>query len=331
MPESRIKIGVIGVGRMGTYHANVLSILNHYVDFVGVYDIDLDRARTIATKYNTVSYKKVDDLLSVADGVCIAVPTRAHYDVAKRALEAGVHTLVEKPIACSIEEATALIELAEKMGLVFQVGHVERFKGAVIELKKIVHNPYLVEARRLSPWMNKDWDTGVVLDLMIHDIDIVLSLVKSEPVHIEAAGKIIKSKYEDVATAVLQFENGAIASITASRLSEIRLRRMTVSQKNGFILLDFESQDIDIHRRASASFYVFPSEITYKQEFIVEKVKVQKENALKEELLHFAKCIIGEEEPIVKGEDDIKTLEVTLRIIESINKKIGQPGHYIST
>jgi predicted dehydrogenase len=206
------------------------------------------------------------------------------------------------------------------------VGHVERFKGAVVELRKIVENPYLVEARRLSPWIEKDWDTGVILDLMIHDIDIVLSLIKSEVAAIDCMGRRLRSGFEDIASAVLQFENGTIANITASRLSETRIRTMSISQDKAFIALDFESQNIDIYRGASASFFVSQKEITYKQESFVERVKVQKENALKEELQHFIDCILGRTEPIVSGEDDIKTLDITLRIIDSINDKIGEPA-----
>jgi predicted dehydrogenase len=270
----------------------------------------------------------MDDLLSEVDGVCIAVPTKYHFETARRALLAGVHTLVEKPIANSISEASELVAIARDQGLTFQVGHVERFKGAVLELRKIVENPYLVEARRLSPWIEKEWDTGVVLDLMIHDIDIVLSLIKGEVLTVDGVGKRVRSDYEDIASAVLQFENGSIASITSSRLSETRIRTMSVSQDKAFITLDFESQDIDIYRGASASFFVSQREITYKQESFVERVKVQKENALKEELLHFIDCILGRTEPIVSGEDDIKTLDVTLRIIEKINAKIGEPAGF---
>lgn len=321
----KVRIGVVGVGRMGTYHANVLASMNQEIDFGGIYDIDEARSHYFAERYNTYTYQSMEDLLDEVDAICIAVPTKLHYEVAKRALAADVHTLVEKPISSTIEEAADLIRIAKERNLMFQVGHVERFKGAVVELRKIVENPYLVEARRLSPWIEKDWDTGVILDLMIHDIDIVLSLIKSEVAAIDCMGRRLRSGFEDIATAVLQFENGTIANITASRLSETRIRTMSISQDKAFIALDFESQNIDIYRGASASFFVSQKEITYKQESFVERVKVQKENALKEELQHFIDCILGRTEPIVSGEDDIKTLDITLRIIDSINNKIGEP------
>jgi predicted dehydrogenase len=321
--KDRIKIGIIGVGRMGNYHANVLTTLNHDVEFVGVYDIDTDRSTEVAEKYSTRAFDSIDALFSDAQGVCIAVPTHMHYEIAKAALTEGVHTLVEKPVACSVVEAEELVRAAKDRGLIFQVGHVERFKGAVLELRNIVQNPYLVEARRLSPWFNKEWDTGVVLDLMIHDIDIVLSLIKSRVCHIDAVGKSVKSPHEDIASAVLQFENGAIANITSSRLSETRVRTMSISQQNAFVNLNFETQDINIYRGSSARFFVVSQrEIDYKQEFFVERVLVQKENALKEELQHFADCIAGRAEPIVSGEDDIKTLEITLEIVKDIKEKM---------
>ena len=322
----KVRIGVVGVGRMGTYHANVLASMNQEIDFAGIYDIDEARSHYFAERYNTYTYQSMEDLLDEVDAICIAVPTKLHYEVAKRALAADVHTLVEKPISSTTEEAADLVRIAKERNLMFQVGHVERFKGAVAELRKIVENPYLVEARRLSPWIEKDWDTGVILDLMIHDIDIVLSLIKSEVTAIDCMGRRLRSGFEDIASAVLQFENGTIANITASRLSETRIRTMSISQDKAFIVLDFESQNIDIYRGASASFFVSQKEITYKQESFVERVKVQKENALKEELQHFTDCILGRTEPIVSGEDDIKTLDITLRIIDSINDKIGEPA-----
>jgi predicted dehydrogenase len=325
----KVKIGVVGVGRMGTYHANVLSTMNQGIEFMGIYDVDESRSHYMAEKYNTFTYSSIEELLADVDAVCIAVPTKLHYDVSKKALMANVHTLVEKPIARNIEEAGELVNIADGRNLVFQVGHVERFKGAVVELRKIVEAPYLVEARRLSPWIDKEWDTGVVLDLMIHDIDIVLSLIKSDVRAVQGVGKQVRSGFEDIATATLQFQNGAIANITSSRLSETRIRTMSISQDKAFISLDFESQDIDIYRGASASFFVSQREITYKQESFVERVKVQKENALKEELQHFIDCILGKTEPIVSGEEDIKTLDITLRIIEQINQQMKEPARLI--
>jgi len=319
--DNCIKIGVIGTGKMGTYHANVLSSLNRYIDFIGVFDINEERTKYIADKYGTNAYSSCDELINDADALCIAVPTNLHYKVAKETLLAGVHTLVEKPIACSIREAEDLVNTAKKNNLIFQVGHVERFKGPVVELKKIVEDPYLIEARRLSPWVDREWDTGVVLDLMIHDIDIVLSLVKSQIKYIDAVGKSVNSDYEDIASAVVQFENGAIANITASRLSETRVRQMSVSQKNAFIRLNFETNDINIYRGSSTSFFVTKKAITYKQDFFVEKVLAQKENALKEEIQHFIDCIIGKACPVVKGEDDIRTLAITLQMIKKIDEK----------
>ncbi len=329
--EKKVRIGIIGVGKMGTYHANVLSTMDDEIEFIGVYDIDDSRAQEISKKYRIRAYESMEDLLEEADGVCVTVPTCIHYDISKKALDAGVHTLVEKPISKTIEEATDLVNTAAANKLIFQVGHIERFKGAVAELKKIVADPYLVEARRIGPWKDKEWDTGVVLDLMIHDIDIVLSLINSDIVHIDSIGKRAKSSYEDIASAVLQFENGTIATITSSRLSETRIRTMAISQDKAYIVLDFETNDINIYRGSSARFFVSPVEITYKHDSFVERVLVQKENALKDELQHFIDCIYGRTEPIVSGKDDIRTLDITLRIIEKIEKRIQSSEQMFST
>jgi predicted dehydrogenase len=296
----KVKIGIAGVGRMGTYHANVLAILNNEVDFVGVYDIDGTRSRFIAENYETTAYENLDQLIERSEGVVVAVPTHLHFDVAKKALLAAKHTLVEKPMCRTVEEAEELVRIAREKKLVFQTGHVERFKGAVT-------------------------DVDVVTDLMIHDIDIVLGLMKSEVKHLDAVGQVVKSPYEDIATAILQFENGTIANVSASRLSETKIRAMAISQDKAFIYLNFETQDINIYRGYSPSFFVSSKEITYKQESFVERVLVQKDNALKEEIQHFAHCILGKSEPIVSGEDDIKTLAIALKIIEKINEKNRDP------
>ena len=322
--KKRVKIGIIGVGRMGNYHANVLSTLNNDVDFIGVYDIDSARADYIADKYYTRSYEKLDHLLEEAEGICIAVPTKLHYEIAKKALLSGIHTLVEKPICRTIPEATELVEIAGEKKLVFQVGHVERFKGVITELRKIVEEPYFVEARRLNPWEDRDFDTGVVLDLMIHDIDIVLSLLGNKVKHIDAVGKIGRSGFEDIATAILQFENGTIANITSSRETETRKRAIAISQPEAYILLDFETKDINISRSSSTSFFVSSKDITYKQASFVERVLVQQKNALSDELQHFVHCILGETEPMVRGEDDIRTLLITLTIVEKIYEKLNE-------
>ncbi len=329
--NKKIGIGIIGVGKMGTYHANVLSTMDDEIEFIGVYDIDDRRAQDVSEKYKIRAYESLEELLDEADGVCVAVPTGIHYDISKKALDSGVHTLVEKPISRTIEEATDLVNTASANKLIFQVGHIERFKGAVAELRKIVADPYLVEARRIGPWKDKDWDTGVVFDLMIHDIDIVLSLINSNVKHIDSIGKRVKSNYEDIASAVLQFENGTIATITSSRLSETRIRTMAISQDRAYIVLDFEKDDINIFRGSSASFFVSPVEITYKHDSFVERVLVQRENALKDELQHFIDCIYGRTEPIVSGEDDIKTLDITLRIIDKIEKRIQSSQQMYST
>jgi predicted dehydrogenase len=319
----KVKIGIIGVGRMGNYHANVLSTLNGDIDFIGVYDIDSARANFIADKYFTRVYETLDHLLEDAEAVCIAVPTKLHFEIAKKALLSGIHTLVEKPVCGTMQEATELVKIASEKKMIFQVGHVERFKGEVAELRRIVKTPHLVEARRLNPWEDRNFDTGVVLDLMIHDIDIVLSLIGNKVIHIDAVGKIGQSGFEDIATAILQFEDGTIANITSSRESELKAREIHISQPEAFVHLNFEINEITILRSSSTSFSVSSRDITYKNTSFIERVKVQHTNALADELGHFAQCILGVSEPIVCGEDDIRTLAIALHIAKKIYEKLN--------
>lgn len=220
-----------------------------------------------------------------------------------------------------MEEAKELVELANANKLILQVGHVERFNGAVLELGKIAEHPLMIESRRIAPFNTRISDVGVVLDMMIHDIDIVLNLVKSDVVDVKAVGSSIVSKHEDVASVVLRFANGCVASLNASRASQAKIRTLNISQKDSYLFLDFTNQEIEIHRQASSTTQLGKGEIRYKQESIVEKIFVHKDNPLKQEHEHFIACIQGNAEPMVKGESDIRTLEVAYRILQQIGEK----------
>lgn len=312
---------MIGVGHMGQYHVNVASGLTQQCEVVGVYDADTKRAAEIAAKFNTPDEPDMDALIKRSDAVVIAVPTVYHYEIAKKAIEQGKHVLLEKPMTETVEQAKELVELAEKKGLILQVGHVERFNGAVLELGKVVENPFLVESRRLAPFNPRISDVGVVLDLLIHDLDIIINLIGSEIKHVSASGKKVFSKHEDVAAAVLQFENGAVASLTASRATQSKIRTLTISQESAYIVLDFSTQDIDIHRQASsASIVTSTEELKYKQESLVEKIFVHKDNPLRQEHQHFLACINGEQTPLVQNISDIRTLEVAHKILKQIQE-----------
>ncbi|MCX8000098.1 MAG: Gfo/Idh/MocA family oxidoreductase, partial [Leptospiraceae bacterium] len=219
-----------------------------------------------------------------------------------------------------IAQARELVELAKTKRLILQVGHVERFNGAVLELNKIVEKPLFVESRRFAPYNARIKDVGVVLDMMIHDIDIVLNLVKSPLKKLHAVGQKIISNHEDVASVILQFENGCIASINASRNTQAKIRTLQITDQNAYIILDFTDQEIELHRQASSVINLTNEQIRYKQESIVEKIFVHKDNPLKQEHEHFINCILGKTKPHVDNEKDVETLEIAHKILEEILK-----------
>ena len=322
--ERTVKVAVIGVGHLGHHHARIYTELPG-VELAAVVDVAETRRREEGGRLRVPALSDYRELLGKVDAVSVAVPTVLHHQITREFLLAGSDVLVEKPITRTLCEADDLVGIAVATGRILQVGHSERYNGGVQALAQHIHDPDFIEVHRMGPFPGRGTDVDVVLDLMIHDIDIVLGLMKSEVKHVDAVGQVVKSPYEDIATAILQFENGTIANVSASRLSETKIRAMAISQEKAFIYLNFETQDINIYRGYSPSFFVSSKEITYKQESFVERVLVQKENALKEEIQHFAHCILGKSEPIVSGEDDIKTLAIALKIIEKINEKHKEP------
>lgn len=319
---AKIKLGLIGTGHMGQYHVNVAVGLSEY-EVQGIFDSDSIRSHDIARRFGVGSFETLDELLKNVDAVVVAVPTVYHYDIARKCLQAGKHVLVEKPMTQTVDQARELVELAEKNSLTLQVGHVERFNGAVLELNKIIDSPLLIESRRLAPFNPRISDVGVVLDLMIHDLDIVLNLVgqgdKIKSVH--ASGVKAFSNHEDVAVATLQFESGCVANLLASRATQYKVRTLVISQEKSYIVLDFATQDIDIHRQASSAYLMTREELKYRQESFVEKIFVHKDNPLRQEHLHFIGCIQGSMTPIVDGRSDIRTLEIANQILEQIHAK----------
>lgn len=317
-----LRYGLIGAGHMGRYHANVLQYLPE-ICFSGVYDSDPAVTAAASAQFGVPGFSSVDELLSVCDAVSVAVPTGDHYGVAGQALRAGVHVLVEKPLAATVEQAEALVNLALQQGLVLQVGHIERFNGAIRQIKHIIDRPYLIEARRLAPYNDRIRDVGVVLDLMIHDIDIVLQLVGSELRSVQACGQQAVSEFEDVASAQLQFSDGTLAVITASRVTDHKIRTLGISQPDGYIFLDYDTQDIRIHRRVNADYRLQQQEIRYSVASTVERVFIHHVNPLQQELVHFINCAAGLEQPLVENSDDVRTLQVAYRILEQIGAGCG--------
>ncbi len=306
----KLKVGVVGVGHLGQHHARIYSQMAG-VELVGIVDVDEERARKISQEQRTVPYRDYSQILDKVEAVSIAVPTLLHYEVAQGFLEKKVHVLIEKPITPTIGEAEELFRLARQNNLILQVGHIERFNAAIQELEKRVDNPRFIESHRLGPFKERATDMGVVLDLMIHDIDIILTLVKSEISRLDASGTPVLSRKEDIANARLKFENGCVANMTASRLTRDEMRRIRVFQKNAYISLDFSKQELVIYRKVTRPH----------KEIVVEKPKIAKGEPLKKELESFVECVREGKKPLVSEEEVKKALGIVTRILGEINNE----------
>ena len=321
MEKLNIRYGVVGTGHMGTYHINVLSKIPN-IDFIGVHDCDEQKLASVQAKYNIKAYSSLDELLDRCNVVSLAVPTTIHYALAKKIIEKGKHILIEKPICERIEEAEELIELAKTKNIILHVGHVERFNGAVQELSNIVHRPLLWESRRLGPNLGRVKDVGVILDLMIHDIDICLRTVRSKVNYINAQATYLPgSDHEDVASCQLGFENGCIAVLNASRITQEKVRTLFISQEDCYISLDFTTQDLQLHRQAISGISTSKEKIRYKQESLIERLFIHKENPLQSEIEHFIGCIDLNVSSYETNKLDLETLRITQTIMEIVTKK----------
>src|SRR5499426_414419 len=314
--ERRLRAGVVGAGHMGQYHMLAYAELWD-VDLVGVVDVDRDRAKQVAAYYDTQALSDHHELIGKVDLASVAVPTEQHFQVASDLMEAGIGVLVEKPITPTLEEARDLFAIARRTGTVLHVGHVERFNGAVQELKKIVERPILVESRRLGPFVPRVQKDTVVMDLMIHDLDIVLGLVASPPRRLAASGAAVVSDAIDVANVQIWFDSGTIATITASRATEEKIRTLAITQPDAYVVLDYLVQDIQIHRRAAQESTPNRESIRYRQASFVEHLFVHKENPLKLEVLNLVRAArrqaAGEPGELAEAED-IRSLAMALEI-----------------
>lgn len=315
---NKIKAGVIGTGHMGHYHVNVYAEQLTNIEFHGIADIDAKKVSELSEKYQIKGYQDYRDLLKEVDVVSIAVPTNMHYEIAKECLEAGVHVLVEKPFTTDFAKAEELFDIANRKNLILQVGHVERFNGAVQELKKIVKDPFLIESRRIGPFISRAQDDNVIMDLMIHDLDIILNIIGDMPDQFSAFGKKICSGRFDVASVQLRFNNGCIATVVASRVSENKLRTLAITQKDAYIFLNYTDQDIHIHRRADSGYFVSRQEIRYKQESFIERIFVYKDNPLKLQIKHLIDCITGNDKRMYSEEDELRSLKLALNILSGL-------------
>jgi predicted dehydrogenase len=322
----RVRAAVVGAGHMGQYHGRVYAELWD-VDLVGIVDIDPQRAAAVAAQYDTAAFSDHRALIGRVDVASVAVPTEQHFHVARDLLQAGVSVLVEKPITPTLDEARELYAVARRSGAALEVGHVERFNGAVQELHKIVDRPILVESRRLGPFLPRVQKDTVVMDLMIHDIDIVLALVDSPPLRIAAFGSAVHSETTDVATVQIAFASGTIAMITASRATEEKIRTLAITQPDAYILLDYTDQDIQIHRRAAQEYTLNRESIRYRQASFVEHLFVHRDNPLKLEIQHLIRSTqrirAGEDVPQAEA-DDLRSLAMALQIERMIRDGVAE-------
>ena len=307
----KLRVGVIGTGHLGTFHTKIYSQLKRKcgISFAGICDVKKSQAKEVSKKYNVDYFTDPVDMLDRVDAVSIAVPTEAHFNVAKLFLKAGIHVLIEKPLTKTLEEADELIKIAKDKKLILQVGHIERFNPAVRAVEPYLKKPKFIECHRLGSTSKKKRikDVGVVLDLMIHDIDIILGLVKSKVKHIEAFGQSTVSDHEDVANVRLTFQNNTIADINASRVTKEEVRKMHIFQEGSYVLLDY------MHREA----------FRYEQldnKLKKSKIRIKKQDALSVELESFINCIKTEKKPLVSGIEGRQALRVALDILDKIHE-----------
>ncbi|MFZ4619691.1 MAG: Gfo/Idh/MocA family oxidoreductase [Bacteroidota bacterium] len=325
MKTQKLNIGVIGVGHLGSLHSKMYAEIDS-ANFVGVYDMNEEKRNEVASKYKVRSFASVEELLSNVDAVSIATVTTTHHQVAKQVIGAGKHVLIEKPITSTLAEADELIELAKQKGVLIQVGHIERFNPAIISLEAYKLNPMFIESHRLAQFNPRGTDVAVVLDLMIHDIDIIMSLVNSPVKQIDANGVAVVSDTPDIANARLQFENGCVANVTSSRISRNKMRKMRMFQSNAYIAIDFQQGSADVFRLGnegegsiwSTMLLGQIGEGKKKRSIIYEQPEMKKINALKYELESFVSAVMNNTRPVVNGEDGRMALDVAQQIMNKI-------------
>jgi predicted dehydrogenase len=301
-----VRVGVVGVGHIGGNHARIYAETPR-AKFTAIYDIDATRAQEVAAKFNVQAVRSLGEFSRLVDAASVATPTNSHFAVARELLKHGKHLLIEKPIADKTSDAHELARLAAEKRLVLQVGHVERFNPVLSALEEHLTHPRFIEAHRLSPYPNRSTDIGVVLDLMIHDLEIILHLVRAPVESIDAVGVPVLSKGEDIANARLRFAGGCIANITSSRISPERMRKIRVFQEDAYLSLDYQTQSGEIYRRVDG-------------QIAREPVAIEKEEPLRQQLASFVECAITSGEPKVSGSHAAAALDLAMEITRRIEQ-----------
>lgn len=307
----KINLAIIGIGHLGSRHLKVASDLNNKINLIGICDIKATRTKKLAAHYNVPFYKDFRHLAGKVDAVVICVPTLYHYEISKFFLNNNVHTFIEKPITQTIKQAESLISLADKHKCKLQVGHVERFNSAFMAIKHFAKNPLFIECHRLNFFPNRSLDIGVVMDLMIHDIDIILGLIPSEVKNIHAVGVNVLTSLEDIASSRIIFKNGCVCNLTASRVSDEVMRKIRIFLPDAYISLDYVKQEAFIFKKKGKL-------------ILKHALPIQKEEPLKQEIEAFIDSVSHNTPVVVSGLDALKALTLALKITQNIqsNKKL---------
>jgi predicted dehydrogenase len=302
-----IKVAVVGVGHLGSIHAKIYKeIPNCFLN--AVCDTDKDRLDEVSKALNVPGYTDYRELFGKVDAVSVATPTKLHFSIAADFLKHNIHALVEKPFTPTLKEADSLIKIARRNKLILQVGHIERFNSAFSATQKLIKEPKFIECHRLSPFPNRSLDIGVVLDLMIHDIDIVLGLVNCPLKKVESVGVPVLTNFEDIANARLTFKNGCVSNLTASRVSDEWMRKIRIFQQDTYISLDYKDAKAVMYKKSQA-------------QIIKTDLPIEKEQPLQKELQSFIDCVISHKEPLVSGPVAREALKVALEIQKQIWQK----------
>jgi len=302
----KIKVAVVGVGHLGKHHARIYSKLKN-AQLVGICDCAARRAKKIAHQYRTTPHADYHQLLGKVNAVSIAVPTEKHFPIVKDFLIQKTHVLVEKPITNNLTHAQELVRLAKQNNCLLQVGHIERFNPAVKAAESIIKNPRFVECHRLGPFTKRNLDVGVVLDLMIHDIEIILGFIKSPIISIDAVGVQLLTPHEDIANVRLRCKNNEVINLTASRLSKKEMRKIRIFQEGAYISLDYTKQKLEIYKQRN-------------KRIIRSRIPIKPAEPLKPQLKSFIDCIINNKKPKVSGDEATQALSIALEIIKQIKK-----------
>lgn len=320
-----LKVGVLGAGHLGKIHIRLLLELNDKFEFVGFYDPSDDNAAEAIESYNIKRFETIDELLDAVDCVDIVTPTISHFDCASKALRKSKHVFIEKPVTETVEEAKILSDLAHEAGVKVQVGHVERFNPAFQAAVPFLNNPMFIETHRLAQFNPRGTDVPVVLDLMIHDLDAILSVVKSGVKRISASGVSVVSDTPDIANARIEFDNGCVANLTASRISMKNMRKSRFFQKDAYISVDFLTKELEVVRMEDVEGESDQFDMVLElgkgkpsKKILFDKPDIEDGNAIKEELSTFADAIVNDTTPIVSIEDGRLALEVAQQIVDKL-------------